>query len=385
MNIFYNREDFFSLKNYFYVSYDVETSKTLREATWAIAVGQSTGNPLVRNAWETEELFANHSCIILDENLDKSKGKVSIAFPLANLGEGDGLSQLLCFIMGGQLDIDIIRHCRVTNIALTSPDFQYPKLGLNGLRDKTGVYGKPLLGAILKPKIIVNKQILVDMVNQVIDGGVNWIKEDEIMANPSCLTLEQRVDALAHVIPSNVAYHFCINGDYPDVMRRAAVVNSIGAGVHVNFWSGFGTYRSIRKLYPNMPIHFQKSGDKILTDASHRFGIDWNVLCDLVGRFTDSAHVGMIGGYGNDEEDTIYKAMKSLLYWSCVPALSCGLHPGMVESLTYKVGNDVLLNCGGAIHGHPQGSYAGAKAMRDAIDGNDSPEYQTAIAKWGKE
>ena len=32
------------------------------------------------------------------------------------------------------------------------------------------------------------------------------------------------------------------------------------------------------------------------------------------------------------------------------------------------LGKDIILAAGGAVHGHPQGSRAGAKSMRDAID-----------------
>jgi ribulose 1,5-bisphosphate carboxylase large subunit-like protein len=66
-----------------------------------------------------------------------------------------------------------------------------------------------------------------------------------------------------------------------------------------------------------------------------------------------------------------------------LPALSCGMHPGIVNPTSEKFGTDFLANCGGAIHGHPGGTIAGALAMRQAIDKTPGPEFRTAIEKWG--
>jgi ribulose 1,5-bisphosphate carboxylase large subunit-like protein len=42
-----------------------------------------------------------------------------------------------------------------------------------------------------------------------------------------------------------------------------------------------------------------------------------------------------------------------------------------------------MANVGGAMHGHPGGTRDGSRAMRQAIDNNHGPEYDTAIEKWG--
>lgn len=377
--------DEISFDKYFIVEYYLETTKTLRDAAWALAVGQSVGNPNVRNEWETEELFRDHSCVILDDgNLDCRSGIVRIGFPRINISESDGVSHLLCCIMGGQLDIDIVKKCRVIDIR--GLNYHVEKPGIQGLRKATGVYNKPLLGAIIKPKTGVSAQVLLEMTTQLVEGGVNWIKEDEILSSPNFCTLEERLCKIAPYLEGkNVIYHFCINSDAPELQRRVELVNSVSdkIGVHINFWSGFGAYRTARNISKKLFIHFQKSGDKILTKYNHDFGIDWNVLCGIVGQFTDAAHVGMIGGYGNDNEEIIYKAMDALRNADCIPALSCGLHPGLVQHVRNKVGDEVLLNAGGSIMGHPNGSTAGALAMRQAIDGEHGKEYQQAIDKWG--
>lgn len=61
------------------------------------------------------------------------------------------------------------------------------------------------------------------------------------------------------------------------------------------------------------------------------------------------------------------------------------MHPGIVNATSDKFGVDFLANVGGAIHGHPGGTLAGAKAMRQAIDKTPGPEFKVAIDQWGYE
>ena len=176
--------------------YFLESKKGVRDAAWNLAIGQSVGNPLVRLERETDELFFNHSCVVKNcSDLEKTSGRVEIGFPVANIDfSADGISQLLCFLMGGQLDIDTIETCWLENLII--PDwviekyFKLPKFGITGAREFTKANDKPLLGGICKPKTGISPSILLDMVKEMVDGGVNFIKEDEIMSNPECCRLE---------------------------------------------------------------------------------------------------------------------------------------------------------------------------------------------------
>jgi len=59
------------------------------------------------------------------------------------------------------------------------------------------------------------------------------------------------------------------------------------------------------------------------------------------------------------------------------------MHPGLVNHVTKNVGVNYMANVGGALHGHPQGTLAGGRAMRQAIDGNFGEEYSAALGAWG--
>ena len=98
----------------------------------------------------------------------------------------------------------------------------------------------------------------------------------------------------------------------------------------------------------------------------------------------DSDTTGMIGGYYKWEEEEVFDSVEILRKYNVMPALSCGFQPGLTEWVTNKVGVDYMANVGGAIHGHPGGTIAGAKAMRQSIDGTGGHEFDQAIDKWGK-
>jgi ribulose 1,5-bisphosphate carboxylase large subunit-like protein len=97
----------------------------------------------------------------------------------------------------------------------------------------------------------------------------------------------------------------------------------------------------------------------------------------------DTIHAGMWGGYASSQED-LSSTLEILRNRNIVPALSCGMHPGIVNKVSELFGVDYMANVGGAIHGHPGGTYAGTKAMRQAIDKEFGKEYNQAIELWGK-
>lgn len=397
VEIFRKDWDFVS-DQYFIATYFLEAKTSLRDAAWNLAIGQSIGNPQNRSVWETEEMIQNHSCLILadEEELTKIKeGIVKIAFPLANINlEEDGISQILCHVAGGQVDILEIQKCHVLDIELPNEverNFSLqPAFGITGWRDFNGVYGKPFLGGIIKPKVGMSPEVLLQAVKEMVYGGVNFIKEDELLGNPDHCPFEIRVKIITEWLQENapnVIYCFCINGDSPYALERAKYVSENGGnGIHINVWSGLGVYRAIRKQNPNLWIHFQKSGDKFFTDKRAPFHIYWPVICKIAGwSGADSIHAGMIGGYMNQDDLELRDCLKVLWNYNIVPALSCGMHPGLVQFINqYLDSIDWMANVGGALHGHPGGTRAGGLAMRQSIDGElDKPEYQAAIEKWG--
>lgn len=381
--------------DYFVVDYFLESKTNLRDAVWNLAVGQSVGNPNLRNEWETDELFENHSCFVLhaeNELKNKTKGLVSVAFACKNINfYEDGISHLLVNVMGGQLDIDLILKCSVLDIRFPKSIqniFLGPKFGISGIREFTQTYRQPILGAIVKPKTGISAFDLLEMVKQLVDGGVNFIKEDEILSNPHFCRIQDRIPLIANYLhDKKVIYCASIHADAPFVIDRVKQVHDLGGnGVHVNFWCGLGIYKSIRELDLPIFVHFQKSGDKIFTNKNHDFYIDWKVIVKLAGMMgVDFIHAGMIGGYYKWDEKETMEAVKIANSFNVMPALSCGFQPGLTKMVTEKIGIDYMANVGGAIHGHPDGTLSGAKAMKQSITGKYDKEFYQALEKWGSD
>jgi len=376
---------------YIVARYFLRSRTTLWEAAWNLAVGQSMGNPSIRNAWETEAMYHNHCCKVTcpaGRNYLKgnTEGEVRVGFPRANIDLAtDGVSQLLCFLMGGQLDIDLIESCQLLDIENDLSLFR-PRFGLMGMRQLTGVFGKPLLGGIVKPKTGVGPREILAIVREMVAGGVNFIKEDEILGSPSFCRLEDRLAVLQPYLKDRpVVYCYAINADFPYLLERVRTVAEAGGnGVHVNVWCGLGAYKAVRELDLPLFLHFQKSGDRAFTDAAHRHHISWEVVCKLATWMgVDSIHAGMWGGYSSSETASLGRTLGLLRSGNVVPALSCGMHPGLVNKVTSLFGPDYLANVGGALHGHPGGTKAGALAMRQAIDGTFGAEYDQAVQTWG--
>ncbi len=137
---------------YFWAKYFLFAKTTVRDAAYEIAVGQSIGNPNARNKWETATLVHDHSAVILETSeLDAPHGYAWVGFPYANIDfVRDGISQLLCMLMGGQLDIDNILKCHLVDLQIDETQFGFvPCYGITGFRETVGQHNKPLFGGMI--------------------------------------------------------------------------------------------------------------------------------------------------------------------------------------------------------------------------------------------
>lgn len=382
-------------KRYIIATYQIKSNNLLLAAK-AIAIGQSIGNPYIRNGYENKVLYEKHGCVIIDDEKEleqKTNGTVTIGFPIANINiEEEGISHLLCQLMGGHTDIAEIKTCSLIDVQFPKKMMDYfrkPKFGIKGIRQFTNRHSKPLAGSIIKPKIGFSKKEYINLISLLIDSGIDFIKEDEIICSPQYFPLERRVDVVSNLLAKkNHKLVFChtVNGDPHKILEKVRLVHELGGnGIHTNVFSGLGTYNSIRQLDLPLFLHMQTSGSKLFSNPKNNFSISWQVICNiasLVG--VDTIQVGMIGGYSNDESKRIIECIEILRKNNTLPALSCGLHSGLIDYLTNKIGMDFIANSGGCVHGHTGGTKDGAKALRQAIDNDYGPEYHEAIRLWGK-
>ena len=87
----------------------------------------------------------------------------------------------------------------------------------------------------------------------------------------------------------------------------------------------------------------------------------------------DQLHVGTVVGKMSETKEEVTEnceALKTDMYGlkDVLPVASGGLYPGLVPALMKFFGKDFVIQAGGGIHGHPNGTVSGATALRQAVD-----------------
>ena len=102
-----------------------------------------------------------------------------------------------------------------------------PQFGVAGSRRLTGVEGRPIIGTIVKPALGLRPHETAEMVGELVDAGVDFIKDDEKLMSPAYSPLAERVKAIMPLILEHeqktgkkLMYAFGISHADPDEMMR---------------------------------------------------------------------------------------------------------------------------------------------------------------------
>lgn len=334
-------------------------SKDIKKAAQALAIGQSIGHPTLRTRWDKKvsERHLAHA---------KIKGhEVTVSWPSRNFGTKPSLNHMMSVLMGGQMDIDLIKGCRLIDLDLTSLEHLFPKphYGMGGIRRLVKKDKGPLLGAVLKPKQGLKPNEMAEICLEMAQAGIDFIKEDECLATEAYeCSLEVRVPIIMKSLSgTNTLYTPCITSDHYEDAYMARLKGA--KAVHLNLWAGLGTYHRLRTSL-DLALFFQKSGDKVWTTGP--FSIDYAVLCKLIWLAgCDIAHIGMYGGYMSESVEVLKKRIKAM--GTTLPSFSCGMTPKAARKIVDIFGPDVMLTSGGWIGSHPKGITYAVKEMQRAI------------------
>ena len=369
-------------------------SKEIKKAADSIAIGQSIGNPDKRVKYETKKIWDMYGAKVVDIQLiNNSEAVVTINYPNTIFTKGS-LTHLLTVLMGGQMDIDIIEKCVLEEIKfdveITKP-YRGPKYGVDKIRKSLRVSNRPMIGGIIKPKTGLDEYTLKNIISEMIDGGIDFIKEDEILGEIEGLKFLKRiqiVDKLIEKKKSKVIYAPALNVAMKDLdysIKELEKMNSIKA-FHFNVWGGLDLFKYIADNSSKIAF-YQKSGDKVITSGKFSISFEvWCILCRLAG--ADMMHAGMVGGYLDEPIELMNQRIKNIQgeFFSLkgvIPSMSCGAYPGLVKYLQRNFGNNIMISSGGAIHAHRDGTYSGTKAFLDAANDLNSKELDVAINQFG--
>lgn len=333
--------------------------------------------------------------------MDETSGKVVIAYPL-DLFEAGNLAQFLSSIAGNIFGLKEITRLRIEDIEFPEifvKAFPGPALGIDGIRKLTGVYDRPLLGSIIKPKLGLTSIQHAEAAKLVWENGLDFVKDDENLTSMTFDNFYTRVDEIMKRIPNNKIHAFNISAPYEEMLKRANYVRDSGANCLMLdiLTAGFSGVQGIRNRNFGLMIHGHRAMHAAFT-RSREYGISMLVIAKLARLAgVDSFHTGTVVGKmegGEEEVVTINTFLRSEWYGlkTVLPTASGGLHPGMIPDLYRILGKDMLFNFGGGIHGHPDGSAAGARAVVQSLtaamagiplsDTKDSPELLKALEKW---
>ena len=327
------------------------------EAAAAVAAESSTGT------WTTvqSEVAARLKARVYEISDDIAY----IAYPI-ELFEAGSLPNLLSSVAGNVFGMKAVDGLRLEDIRLPSAlvrSFPGPVAGLSGVRERLGIYGRPMTGSTIKPKLGLTAAEHAQMCYETLRGGIDTVKDDENLGSQTFNQFEERVTRTLELLRKAEAETgetkgYWINitaGDTEEMIRRAEFVKEQG-GIYVMIdflTTGFTALGSLRKAVERLGlmIHAHRAMHAAF-DRVPTHGIEYRVIAKwarLAGM--DHLHVGtgvgkLEGGVTEMKErqtilrDDYSKAVGHMHFdqdWAglkaTIPVASGGLHPGHVAAL----------------------------------------------------
>jgi ribulose-bisphosphate carboxylase large chain len=346
------------------------------------------------------------------ENLVPSDGgyQVSIRYP-AEIFETGNIPQYLSVIAGNLFGLSRIAAVRLLDVDFPREviPFPGPKFGIGGIRKLAGTVDRPHVGTIIKPKVGLNPKDTAKVAYEAAIGGVDLIKDDETLTNQGFCPIAERLPLIMEQLDRvrsdtgrNVLYAVNISTAGDKILERAEMAKDMGANMLMIdvIVCGFDAVRVVAEESSiRLPLHIHRTMHAAIT-RNREHGISMRPFCRLVRMLGgDQLHTGTVSGkMEHDTRELIGDNQALTSPWHGInpvfPVASGGLHPGGVESEIRTLGSDIILQAGGGIHGHPDGTRAGAAAMRQAVDAvmariplrsyaEEHPELKRALEKWG--
>jgi len=322
----------------------------------------------------------------------------------------DNIPLLLSTVIG---NISSMPNLKLLDLEFPLPyleQFKGPKFGIEGVRKILGVFDRPLLNNMIKPCTGITPEEGAELFYHAAAGGVDWIKDDELIAgSPIFSPLKERVKAYMEAAKrantekgEKTLYTVNITDEISRLKDNAYEAIEAGANaLMVNVFAiGFSGLRLLAEdPHINVPIlaHSCFGGAETVSPFQ---GLSTEVAqklirisgADLTLNVAPSAKFNAL----KEKFLRVFQVSRSPMY-HIKPTFNLvggGVTPGMVPYLMEQLGNDFVIGAGAAIHGHPMGPKAGAKAFRQAISavlaGKDlreaskgQPELEAAIKEWG--
>lgn len=396
-----------------------DPKKDLHKKAESIALGLTIGSWTHLPSLEKQQLEKHKGEVVevLEEQAteqtnrtfaeERTTGLIKIAYPAANFSAD--LPAILTTIFG-KLSLD--GEIKLIDIEL-DPEleaaFPGPQFGIEGIRSQLNVYDRPLVMSIFKGMIGKDLSEFKKQLKDQLLGGVDLVKDDEILFDNPLTPFTDRVRAGAEIIKEvyeqtgeQKLYAVNLTGRTFELKEKAKQAVQLGANALLFNVFAYGL-DVLQALAEDPDIHVPIMAHPAVSGAltpSPFYGISNKVLLGKLLRLAGADLVLFPSPYGSvalakSETAEIAQALtETSALNKAFPVPSAGIHPGLTPLLINDFGVDSVINAGGGIHGHPGGARAGAKAFRDAVAGVlanqslteaavHSPELSEAIHLWG--
>lgn len=357
--------------------------------------------------------------------IDNNNQIIKIAYT-EDLFEADNIPQILSAVAGNIFGMKTLNNLRLLDISFPKNivnKYKGPKYGINGIRKLLNIEKRPLLGTIVKPKVGLNEREHAKVCQEAWLGGLDIVKDDENLTNMTFNKFDKRTEEtlkLRDVVEKETGekkiYMPNITAKLSIMKKRADIVKDNG-GEYVMidvFTIGFSALQEIRDYIEeiDLVIHAHRAMHAAFT-RNKTHGITMLALAKIMRLIgMDQLHTGTIIGKMEGDKQEVLETNKMITQskvlgnnktlldqeWlnikPTLPVASGGLSPLHVPELIEILGKDTVFQFGGGCHGHPNGTFSGAKAIRQAVDAsldgigldefaNKHIELKKAIEKWG--
>ena len=324
-----------------------------------------------------------------------------IAYDLDLFEEGS-IANLTASIIGNVFGFKPLKALRLEDMRIPPhylKTFQGPATGIVAERERMNVYGRPLLGATMKPKLGLSGRNYGRVVYEALRGGLDFTKDDENINSQPFMHWRDRFLYCMEAVNKAMAETGEVKGTYlnvtaatmEDMYERAEFAKELGSVVvMIDLVIGYTAIQSMAKWARrnDMILHLHRAGHSTYTRQKNH-GVAFRVIAKWMRMAgVDHIHAGTVVGklegdpnvvrgiYDTCRETHVPKNLEHGIFfdqpWASLkklmPVASGGIHAGQMHQLLCHLGEDVVLQFGGGTIGHPMGIQAGATANRVALE-----------------
>lgn len=319
-----------------------------------------------------------------------------------DLFEEGSIANLTASIIGNVFGFKAVKALRLEDMRMPYAylkTFQGPATGLIVERERLDKFGRPLLGATVKPKLGLSGKNYGRVVYEGLKGGLDFLKDDENINSQPFMRWRERFAYVMEGVNRSAAASGEVKGSYLNVTaatmeemyERAEFAKLIGSVIiMIDLVIGYTAIQSmaIWSRKNDMILHLHRAGNSAYARQKNH-GINFRVICKWMRMAgVDHIHAGtvvgklegdplMVKGFYNTLLQThlevnlpqgLFFAQDWAALRKTVPVASGGIHCGQMHQLLNYLGEDCVLQFGGGTIGHPDGIAAGATANRVAME-----------------